>query len=253
MDKKRTRVTDSPAVIPHKLPNNAGAFVGGQTSPVSSKSSADPLAAAIAKVKEGMAGKECDGPEWATVHLVLAAFEQVHLENVELRRMVAAQQVEIGRLAAAVATTTGLSADAEEKERRRSIVISGLSECAGKPSERRAADKCRLDELIDELDVDADVVTTYRMGVKKEGGRPRLLKVVLGSSRQQQAALRSSGKLKSSAVFAGVFVRASLTQQQREEDYRLRKEVRERRALGERVRIVGWPGEERKIVTVQGN
>lgn len=249
MAEKRIRTTDSPAAIPTKLANTAGAFSGEKTSPVSSKSNASPLAAAISKVKVMMEGKE--GPEWAMIQLLLGALEQTQAENAELHRTISKQQTEIARLNAVVASPVTI-VDAEEKERRRSIVVSGLPEIAGKPSERRAADKERLHSLVDELDVDVDVTAAYRMGEKK-GDRPRLLKVVLGSSKHQQSLLRGCGKLKTSPNFGGVFVRPSLTKEQRQEDFVLRTELRRRRALGEKVRIVGWPGEVRKIVTLSEN
>lgn len=69
MAEKRTRSTDSPAAIPSKLPNTAGAFLGERTSPTTSKSRAEPLATAISKVKIMLNGKE--GPEWAIIQLVV--------------------------------------------------------------------------------------------------------------------------------------------------------------------------------------
>jgi len=143
---------------------------------------------------------------------------------------------------------------AEFKERKRSIVIMGLPEASGKPSDRQRADKSQLAHLFDELDVEAEVVATYRMGVKKDGG-PRLTKVVLAASQQQKTVLVAAKKLKASTSFKGVFVRPSMTPAERDEDYRLRQQLRELRQAGRRVIIKGWPGEERKIVEipVQGN
>lgn len=254
---KRGLATDSPSTVPSKVyANITSAFLGGDTSPVSSKSQKiGPLAAAIAKVKASMEGTDCSGPAWATVHLLLGAFEEQQAEIQELRHTVAEQQATIDRLT----STQMVSPDAaEEKERKRSVVVSGLPEEGAKPSERRTHDKKRMESLLDELDVDADIVSVYRMGAKTESDgsarvKPRLMKVVLGNSAQQVSLLRNGGKLKGSGSFGGVFVRASLTKEQLKEDYLLRKDLRERRAMGGKWRIEGWPGQERKIVPVQGN
>lgn len=144
---------------------------------------------------------------------------------------------------------------AEQKERLRSIVVVGLPESSGKPSERGDADHRKLRELFDELDVEAKVSNCYRMGQKSEG-RNRLTKVVLATSAQQRTVMTAAKKLKNSAAFKGVFLRPSMTPAQRDEDAKLRKELYERRQKGEFVIIKGWPGQKREIVAVhpaQGN
>lgn len=138
---------------------------------------------------------------------------------------------------------------AEQKERARAIVTSGLPEATGKPPERSSTDKHKLVSLFDELDVEAEVATTFRMGNKNDS-RPRLTKVILANTKQQKAVIMAAKKLKSSAEFRGVFIRPSLTKAERDEDYVLRKECRERRMNGERVRILGLTGQKREIVKI---
>lgn len=171
--------------------------------------------------------------------------------------LVEAQSRELSALKTGASPASIVPAEdpAETKERARSIVIAGITELAGKPSERRQADGDQLVKLFDELDVEAEVVATYRMGVR-ESGKKRLIKVVLGNSGQQRAILAAARKLKNSVEFKGVFLRPSMTKEERDEDYALRRELAERRRNGENVRIKGWPGYKREIVSVnshQGN
>lgn len=72
----------------------------------------------------------------------------------------------------------------EEKERLRSVVISGLPEFQGKVSERRKADSDLINNLIDDLGVDIEASSTYRMGIKKDD-TSRLIKCVFKTSAQQ--------------------------------------------------------------------
>lgn len=67
--------------------------------------------------------------------------------------------------------------------------------------------------------------------------RPRLLKVVLATRSMQRAVLSASRHLRNDHQYANVFVRPSLTKEQRDAEYQLRKECRRRREAGERVQI----------------
>ena len=130
---------------------------------------------------------------------------------------------------------------AEEKEKRRSIVISGLGESEGKPSERNAGDAKKVVDLLDEIDVEANIVSCYRMGLKK-GSKGRLLKVVLSTSQQQRQTLMNSRKLKSSMKFNGVYVRPSLNQEERARESELWKEFKKLKAENRGyVKFVGGP------------
>lgn len=179
------------------------------------------------------------------MHLFLAVAE---LQQKTIQQ----QQVLIDRLTAVSANDFGgkqQQNEAEEKERLRSIVVSGIVENEAKPSERRQADRQVVDDILDAVNVDADAVAVYRMGEKKPN-KPRLLKVVFGNSGQQRSVLKAAKQLKQNSAFSGVFIRPSLTKEQRKEDYEIRQKVKKMREdnPGKMVRIFGWPGQVRKIL-----
>ena len=117
--------------------------------------------------------------------------------------------------------------DADEKERLRSCVIMGLNESSGTTARIRHNDDSKaVEAILDELDLDCDAVYSYRLG-KPEEGKRRLLKVVLPTKNHQRQLIMAAKNLKSSANFNKVFIRPSLTKIQQEEDFLLRKEVRE--------------------------
>ena len=153
----------------------------------------------------------------------------------------------------------------EEKERLRSIVVSGVAETTGKPSERHSNDCSSIEKLIDELNVDASAVQIFRMGqtMNTQNGtnskpginsKPRLLKVVLQNSHQQKEMVKAARGLKNSIVFKGVYIRPSLTIAQRVQENNFQIELKARRQKNERVVMRGWPGtDSRKIVSLPEN
>ena len=123
----------------------------------------------------------------------------------------------------------------EDEARRRSLVIDGLPEStAATPSVRVAEDSGAVTALLDELGVEAQPLAVYRMG-KASPTRPRLVKVLLPFSSAQRSALAASKKLKHSAKFGRVFVRPSLSADERRRAFELRQEARERKKNGEDV------------------
>ncbi|KAH7712409.1 hypothetical protein AAVH_20251 [Aphelenchoides avenae] len=159
---------------------------------------------------------------------------------------------------------------AHELERQRSIVIAGLPEAPPNLSsaERNSLEVNAVHSLIDrcrpppptppvlgqhEQPPDGDsqqhpppqqrpsppeisVVTAYRMG-QQNRDRPRLLKVVLATRSMQRAFLAAARHLRLDPDFKDVFVRPSLTREQRDAEFRLREECRRRRDAGEKVHI----------------
>lgn len=129
---------------------------------------------------------------------------------------------------------------AEDVERRRSIVIAGIPEPTNVlPSELRNRDYATVSEIMDEINVETSPALVYRLGVKKpsESGRPtrpRLLKVVLGASFQQRNVLANAKKLKNSENYSKIFIRPSLTPEERKFDYELRQAARKLRENGHR-------------------
>ena len=145
--------------------------------------------------------------------------------------------------------------DPEEKERRRSVVISGLAEATGVPSSRAAADLQSVTKLMDEIDAETTIVSSYRLG-NKTHPRGRLLKVVFATSSQQFNALKKAKQLKNSIQFKGVYIRPSLTVEQRIKEKQLWDEYKKLKESNTcPVRIVGGlPGNpNRKVIVVQEN
>lgn len=147
--------------------------------------------------------------------------------------------------------------DAEEKERRRSIVISGLPEPQGIPSVRAKEDSGSVVKLLDEIDAEATICSCYRLGARKTGAN-RLVKVVFSTSQQQKQVLRNAKKLKNSIQFKKIFLRPSLTLEQRQRESQLWEECKKLREDPKnrgKVKIVGGPPghPNRKVVIDSGN
>ncbi|KAH7713462.1 hypothetical protein AAVH_19200 [Aphelenchoides avenae] len=120
---------------------------------------------------------------------------------------------------------------AQDLERERSIVVAGLAESADpKPSKRSAHDAVKLTEMLDTIDSEAVPVAHYRMG--QPGDHPRLLKVVFASRQHQREVLSLFPKMakekKDDFPFSNVYVRRSMTFEERQADKLLRDEVKRR-------------------------
>lgn len=126
--------------------------------------------------------------------------------------------------------------DLDLKERNRSIVAYGVKE-SDAPTNRGKfmADKVTVARLLDVVDAECDAVQVYRMSKSQKknddrpDNRPRLLKIVLPSSFHRDMVLKNAKKLKNSE-FQGVFIRPSMTKEERDADYLLRQQLRELRA-----------------------
>ena len=121
----------------------------------------------------------------------------------------------------------------EDQERRRSLVIAGIEEPSDNFTKRDQYKKDResIQEIFDVLDIATDPVCSYRLG-KPDKNKRRLMKVILPSSFFQTQALRSAKQLKGHAKFNGIFLRPSLTKEERDAEYQMRKHVRELKASG---------------------
>ncbi len=101
--------------------------------------------------------------------------------------------------------------------------------------------------LFDELRIDATVTQCTRLG-RDDSNRPQLLLATLASEHDASAAIRSATTLRKSTspdVRNSVFLNADLTSEQRSADYKLRAELKLRRAAGE----IGLVIRDSRIVT----
>ncbi|KAK6764551.1 hypothetical protein RB195_024756 [Necator americanus] len=118
-------------------------------------------------------------------------------------------------------------ADGVEAEKRsRSIVITGLAELAADRSliERQRGLEEKIANVLDALEVDCLPKVAYRLG-KLNGNKPRLVKVVLPSRSHWTKAL-SRSHLQRRTSLSNIFVRKSMTAEERKRDYELRHEAR---------------------------
>ena len=154
------------------------------------------------------------------LHLINIVQEQatiissISLENQSLSSDIIALKAKAAENApVSVPVTTVCSDPCEERERSRAIVISGIYESQSSHAvERNEQDMCKVKQVINSLGVECQPVTTYRMG--QMGSRPRLLKVVLPTSRHQRVLCERSHFLKNSQ-YRGVWLRQSLTSEER--------------------------------------
>lgn len=129
---------------------------------------------------------------------------------------------------------TSANIDAEEKERRRCIVIARFPESSKEtPSERIAEDNEKVKLLFDEMEIEATVAETFRMGSKKEAKngkevQPRLLKVRLQTSAQAKNILNNAKNVKNSTKFQNILLRKSMTAEERKFEKELFQKQKER-------------------------
>ncbi|EYB84415.1 hypothetical protein Y032_0317g2330 [Ancylostoma ceylanicum] len=116
----------------------------------------------------------------------------------------------------------------EEEKRSRSIVISGLKECSPntRPSQRQKDLEGKVTEILDALDMECRPVEVRRMG-RLDPSRPRLVKVVFSTRQEWTHALAHAHLLRSSG-FDDVYIRRSMTVDERKQEYELRQIARER-------------------------
>ncbi|KAL6724318.1 hypothetical protein Aduo_019215 [Ancylostoma duodenale] len=120
-----------------------------------------------------------------------------------------------------------VSSEAEDK-RKRSIVIYGVKEADKTlPAvERQKHTEEQIEGILNPLDVETRPVEIFRMGKPLEG-RPGLVKVVFSSRHFYFDALRKAYKLRHIPTYSGVYLRRSMTAEERNKDRALRAQARE--------------------------
>jgi hypothetical protein len=172
--------------------------------------------AAVATIKNYVQTQKAISPQSESLmmmEMLMAVFEQ--------------QQVLIRTLLSKPVLDGVLPIDQEEKERRRSIVVCGLKESM-EPTHRGKfkQDFEQVEKLLDTLDIECGPIHVYRMG-KPINNKPQFLKVVLPTSFYQSQCLKNAKTLKAAPGYDGVFIRPSMTKEQRQADYELRVRLRE--------------------------
>ncbi|EYC43207.1 hypothetical protein Y032_0500g2579 [Ancylostoma ceylanicum] len=116
----------------------------------------------------------------------------------------------------------------EADKRSRSIVISGLAESDGNTNQTESLKELeeKVSNVLDALNTHCRPMDIYRMG-KFDPSRSRLVKVVLPSTFYWRRAL-ANARLLRDAGFPDVYVRRSMTSEERKREYELRQAARER-------------------------
>ena len=130
----------------------------------------------------------------------------------------------------------------EEQEKRKcNLAISNLPESeAISGEERKKDDVTLLTEIIKEkLRICVNIVNVFRVG-KKQDNKPRIMIATLDREESKWDVLKAAKMLRDSEdeMTKNVYINKDLTLHEREVNKRLRDEVKQRRANGEKVKII---------------
>ncbi|VDL80495.1 unnamed protein product [Nippostrongylus brasiliensis] len=116
------------------------------------------------------------------------------------------------------------------EEREHSLIFAGVPEAPQnlKVSEKLADLDKKISNIFDILEVESYPKAAFRMG-KFSSSRPRLVKVILYSRSQWITALSNAYRLRSTE-FKTVFVRKSMSLEERRHEFDLRQEAKKRNA-----------------------
>ncbi|KIH58635.1 hypothetical protein ANCDUO_11155 [Ancylostoma duodenale] len=125
---------------------------------------------------------------------------------------------------ASVAPTTVSQGPGSDKEE--SLVIAGILEAEGdlEPLERVSRTEAMIHKVLNALGIEALPTEIYRMGDVAKS-KARLIKCVLPSERFFFKALRNAQALQNLAGFDRVYIRRSMTREEREMEKELRRQA----------------------------
>ena len=136
----------------------------------------------------------------------------------------------------------------EEKERKKlNIIIHGIPESMKKePGDRKGEDTTVVKKIFSKLGVEAEVDNVIRLGKVVENGN-RLTKVVLNDFEKKREILNNAKRLKSCQEFGRIFISPDMTREEREQDKKLRDEVKNKRDTEQRDGYK-WVIKNRKVI-----
>ncbi|KAK0426893.1 hypothetical protein QR680_009952 [Steinernema hermaphroditum] len=118
---------------------------------------------------------------------------------------------------------------------KRLLFVRNLPESSSRnATDRSSADHEAVTKLLDLLEVECRPIDVRCLRLGSIGNRPRLLKIILPFPELVACAMRNCRNLRTGA-FKGVFIRPDMSVEERDEDKKLREELRARRANGEDV------------------
>ncbi|KIH49979.1 hypothetical protein ANCDUO_19945 [Ancylostoma duodenale] len=126
-----------------------------------------------------------------------------------------------------ISMVSSVSSVSEEK-RKRSAVVYGVEEAdRSLPAvERQKFTEKKVEGILNALDIETRPVEVFRMG-KPQEGKPRLIKIVFSSRSFFFDALRNAQRLRNNSLYSGIYLRRSMTADERDKDRALRAEARE--------------------------
>ena len=128
----------------------------------------------------------------------------------------------------------------EDRNRRRlHFIVSGIPEKEGSLEERKAVDKEKIETLLGDLDESWDdkvIEHVHRIGNNVSKG-PRLIRVTCSGESYKKDILRKAKQLRNLPAYNNVYINPDLTLRQRDENKRLRNELKTRKGQGENVMI----------------
>ena len=139
-----------------------------------------------------------------------------------------------------------LAAAIETDKRERSVVVELLSEGPDNVpgSQRVAQDAAAINMMCDIAGIEVGGIAHFRMGKRPMASSsssapkaPRLLKIIFPGRSHQRDFLAKAREIRKNPTFAKVFIRPSLSAEQRKAEFLLREEKRRRVKNGENVVI----------------
>ena len=125
----------------------------------------------------------------------------------------------------------------DRQQRKANLIISNVPEPSNASNEEnRQQDWMMVDEMLRRLHLRVDVIKVSRIG-RKNAGKTRLILVTLSSEDMKWEVLREAKNLRDFDEYHGVYINPDLTKTEREQNKKLRDEVREKREKGEDVVI----------------
>ena len=142
----------------------------------------------------------------------------------------------------------------ESEKRARSVVISGIpeAETALPALVRQEHTEKYVYNILNSLDVETRPLEIYRMG-KITNGKPRYVKCVLPSKFYCLDLLSKASRLRSIPDLQGVYIRKSMTPEERAKDRELRNIAREKNHKEGKRTYVVYRNEVVKVADIQAN
>jgi len=135
--------------------------------------------------------------------------------------------------------------EAEEIQKRaNNVIIHGLKEPGADCPDTTAEDENQIVNMLHAIKCDdVSVTTSVRLGKKKEEqdgqpGGPRPVKLTLSSTEQKEKMIRQAKNLMNTKSLEMVFIQPDLTPKQRKKRQELVKELKQRKAAGEKDLII---------------